>query len=113
MGITFKSDGKSESNSSSEPLSEKFTQRAKAEDFYYEEHDKTETREYQKEKELFGPRFFFGFAIMFAFVFLLFGSTNDPESLINLERDKTLAEQRELKEQENFRKNKKSPFDEA
>lgn len=109
MGITFKSDGKSETNTSSEPLSEKFTQRPKDEDFYYEEHDITETRDYKKGQ--LGPRFYFMVGILLVFLFFTFGAASNTDSLIDYERDKTLAEQRELEEQ--ARKSKKTPFDEA
>lgn len=105
FGVTFKSDGKS-NTTTSEPISEKFTQRPDNEDTYYEEHDVTDTHEYKKNQ--LGPRFYFVFGMLIVFLAFLFTTSSKTESFIEYERDRTLAEQRQREENR-----KKGPFDEA
>lgn len=100
LGVTFKSDGKSTESESSQ---EKFTQRPKGEDHYYEEHDIKDTIDYKKNQIDFRTYFGFGFLIVFVLgVYLL---NEKKEDFINIERDKTLARQQEKRD--------KTPFDEA
>lgn len=106
FGVTFKSDGKS-SNTSSEPISEKFTQRPQSEDTFYEEHDVKDTHDYKKNQ--LGPRFYFTIGMMIVFIAFLFSMEGRKESYIEYERDKTLDQQR----QREANRDKKSPFDEA
>lgn len=95
LGVTFKSDGKStSSSSSSEPISEKFTQRPQNEDTYYEEHDIKETK-YYKQRDI-SPRIWFAFGFMLIFLITSY-LMSSPEDYAIRERDKTLAK---LKKQE-------------
>jgi hypothetical protein len=103
FGITFKSDGKS---STSEPISEKFTQRPTNEDTFYEEHDKTGSQEYQKNRV--EPRAYFWLGFLGIFVLAVMLMNSKTEDILEYERDKTLAEQ-QLRQQNKER----SPFDEA
>jgi DnaJ family protein A protein 3 len=103
FGITFKSDGKS---STSEPISEKFTQRPTNEDTFYEEHDKTGSQEYQKSRVDARAYFWLGFLGIFILAVML--TSSKTEDILEYERDKTLAEQ-QLRQQNKQR----SPFDEA
>lgn len=105
FGVTFKSDGKS-NTTTSEPISEKFTQRPDNEDTYYEEHDVKDTHEYKKNK--LGPRFYFVVGMMIVFIAFLFAMDKKSESFLDYERDRTLAQQRQREENR-----KKGPFDEA
>lgn len=104
FGITFKTDGKSSSSTSSEPLSEKFTQRPKNEDTYYEEHDIKDTSDFKR--NIIGPRVYFGLGVLLVFVAFFASLTSESAGDIFLEqeREKTFTEQRKRKE---------SPFDEA
>jgi hypothetical protein len=103
FGITFKSDGES---STSEPISEKFTQRPTNEDTFYEEHDKTGSQEYQKNRV--EPRAYFWLGFLGIFVLAVMLMNSKTEDILEYERDKTLAEQ-QLRQQNKQR----SPFDEA
>lgn len=105
FGVTFKSDGKS-STSTSEPISEKFTQRPDTQDTVYEEHDVKDTHEYKK--NYLGPRFYFIFGMLIVFVAFMLTTMNSRESIVNHERDKTLASLREREQRRD-----KGPFDEA
>lgn len=107
----MKSDGKSSTDS--ENVSEKFTQRATNDDFYYEESDITGTQDYAeriKKSTFFGFGFFF---VLLAF-FLLQGESMTREHL-NSERDRILQEYGDYEHsmQEKQKRKEKSPFDEA
>jgi DnaJ-class molecular chaperone len=99
FGITYKSDGKS----SSEPISEKFTQRPKDEDTFYEETDIKDTHAYKKNQ--IDARTYFMLGVVLVFTLLLLVLDNKKDEIVNYERDQTLAEQQRQKQ--------KSPFDEA
>ena len=111
--MTFKSDGKSSASSSftgtssepnsKDPISEKFTQRPKNEDTYYEEHDVKDTHDYKKEQ--LGSRFYFAVGLFMVFVGFLIFMDNSEEKFIDQERDETLAKLE--------RESKTDPFDEA
>lgn len=104
--MTYKSDGKSKtSSSSSEPISEKFTQRPTDEDTVYEEHDIKDTHDYKKNQ--LGPREYFVFGFIIVFLLFLASLASNTKTYVEYERDRTLAKQsREAKRE-------KSPFDEA
>lgn len=116
-GITYKSDGKSSSTESGENVSEKFTQRAKKEDFYYEESDIKETQDY-KEKTKASSYFVFGFVCIVILFFFIQGD-NYTKNMIKDERDRVIREQGESNEYpigqppRRRRQNGDSPFDEA
>jgi hypothetical protein len=99
--VTFKADGKS--SSEQDPISEKFTQRAKNEDFSYEKHDTTQTREYRDNIEGNKFLFWFGFFLFTAFL-LFFSNKNADQEFNDTLREQTLAKQRAQKEKnEGFR----------
>lgn len=104
-GITYKSDGKSSTESSSENVSEKFTQRPQ-EDFSYEEHDQRGTFEYEKNR--ITPRHYFIFG--FFAIFLLFYFALNP-SLEEAQRARSREEA--LRYQEEQRRRERSPYDDA
>lgn len=107
LGVTHKSDGKSEQTSSSSssarsssssgtqspPIAERFTQKASDEDAYTS-HDTSDTHEHrdaQKEK-----RYFYAGAasvVIFGLYYLLLSGSHT--SYVDYERDRTLREQRE------------------
>lgn len=95
LGVTFKSDGKS--SSSSEPVSDKFTQRPTDEDSYYEEHDIKETKYYKQREITPGMYFLVGFVMIFFLTAFLFESKKGD--YINYERDLALARQKQQKDQ--------------
>lgn len=101
FGVTFKADGKS--TDEQDPISEKFTQRAKNEDFSYEEHDKTQTRDYRA--NIAGNRFLFWIAFFLFLSFLLAFANKDASDEFNdTLREQTLARQRAEKDKsEGFR----------
>lgn len=116
-GITYKSDGKSSSaDEADEKVSEKFTQRPKSEDFYYEESDVKETQDY-KERTKFSTYFGFGFAIVVILVTLLQADVWTRDEL-RRERDRVMSQYGDANEYpvgQPARKPKEnsSPFDEA
>lgn len=105
--MTFKSDGKS-SSSSSETISEKFTQRPKDEDTHYEEHDQTETLDYKKNQ--LDYRVYFAFGVLGIFIISYVFTSTKTQDMLDYERDRTLAEQQQQLRRQN---QEKSPFDEA
>jgi hypothetical protein len=103
-GITYKSDGKSTSNS--EDISDK-TQRARNEDFYYEEKDETDTKQYKTTKEVNRKFYLIGFIMIFV-IYALSQAENTTKSYLEMERDIALKEQERLRQER-----QKTPFDEA
>jgi hypothetical protein len=95
--VTFKSDGKS-STSTEEPISEKFTQRPKNEDTYYEEHDIKDTHDFKKEQMSW--RVYFGFGILLVFILIssMVSSNENMSNVLDYERDIVLERQRKKRE---------------
>ena len=107
FGVTFKSDGKSSSSAkSSEPISEKLTQRPTNEDTFYEEHDTKDTNDHRKNQLDYRTYFIFGFFGVFVISWMLM--TKKAPEILEYERDRTIAEQ-QLRQQNQ----EKNPFDEA
>lgn len=114
-GITYKSDGKSSSDSD-EKVSEKFTQRAQNEDFTYEESDIKETQDY-RERPKASSYFMFGFCLVLITAFLL---TVDglTKNQLRDERERAMREYGDYNEypvgqQPQKSKENSTPFDEA
>lgn len=100
FGVDSKNEGKSSSASgSSEPKTEKFTQRPKAEDTYYEPNYNNTNGPKADWKKYFSM----GFVAVLIGYFLLFSESSPPEY-----HDESLGRQ-----QAEQQSRKKSPFDEA
>lgn len=116
-GIIYKSDGKSSSTSeSNEKVSEKFTQRAKNEDFYYEESDIKETQDY-RERTKASSYFMFGFFLVLITAFMLTGDKLTKSQLRD-ERERAMREYGDYNDypvgqQSPESKENSTPFDEA
>jgi hypothetical protein len=93
--VTFKADGKS--SNAEEPISEEFTQRGKNEDFSYEKHDTTETKDYRD--NIKSNKFLFWFTLCLVLGYLLLTANEDNEEMRNEAlRDKILAKQQVQRE---------------
>lgn len=117
-GITYKSDGKSTESSteSDEKVSDKFTQRAKNEDFYYEESDVKETQDY-RERTKVSSYFWFGFCLVLIVAFAV-SADSMARSTLRDERDRAMREyggsnDYPVGQEPPKRKENSTPFDEA
>lgn len=97
FGVTFKSDGKS-SMPEEEPISEKFTQRPKNEDTYYEEHDIKDTHDFKKNQLSWRVYFGFGVFLVFVLVNAMLSSNDGQSRMLEYERDLALERQRQKRE---------------
>lgn len=100
MGVTHKTDGKSDTSSEStsasaraDPISERFTQKA-ADDDRYSTHDQSDTHEYRTQQA--EKRYYYVgavFTIIITIYCLMLSSDN--QSYLDSERDRTLRERQE------------------
>lgn len=112
FGVTFKTDGKSPNDTSTsrstsktqEPLSAKFTQGSKDDNFDFAQHDISDTKDYRK--EILGGRSYFSFGVALIFIAFLYYTLSDGgKGEIEMETEIARIKQKERK--------KNGPFDEA
>lgn len=110
--MTFKTDGKSSENESTnsksgskaEPLSAKFTQGSKDDNFDFAQHDVSSTKDYRK--EILGGRSYFSFGVALVFIaFIYYAMVDDGKGELEKETEIALAKQKKRKDN--------GPFDEA